>query len=119
MEIMHEEANGLTVRNMYNIVYEDALDLNSQQEGGQGLVSREMYVQPVARKSENASVEEFMSFCDEENVCEEVVQIEGLFDGVVDDMKFFYGLMPEARDGISFISSFDTRCCRFWEVSCY
>ncbi|KAI5061556.1 hypothetical protein GOP47_0024061 [Adiantum capillus-veneris] len=87
-EVMHDKANGLTVsENMYNSVYEDALDLNSQEEGAQGLVSHEVYVRPVAGKSENASaeevVEEVMSLCDEENVCEEVVQVEGLFHGAV------------------------------------
>ncbi|KAI5054682.1 hypothetical protein GOP47_0029827 [Adiantum capillus-veneris] len=93
---------------MYNVVYEDAFDLNSHQEGVEGLVSHEMYVQLVARKGENASVEEVMSFCDDESVYEEVVQVEGLFDVAVDDIGFFDSLMPEASDGVSFSSSFDT-----------
>ncbi|KAI5059722.1 hypothetical protein GOP47_0026041 [Adiantum capillus-veneris] len=109
MEVMHEEANGLTVaEDIYDVVYEDALELKSQQEGEQGLVSYEECMQPVAEKSGNASVEEVMSFCDGESVCTEVVHVESMFDDGVDNLSFFDSLMPEAVDDMSFSSSFDT-----------
>ncbi|MCO5600930.1 hypothetical protein L7F22_055047 [Adiantum nelumboides] len=109
MQVMHDEANSLTIpKDMYNVAYEDDLELNSEQEGGQGLVSHEECVQSVTEKSENSSVEEVMSFCDGESVCEAVVQVEGLFDDGVDDISFFDSLMLEASDNVSFSSSLDT-----------
>ncbi|MCO5593334.1 hypothetical protein L7F22_047345, partial [Adiantum nelumboides] len=69
MEIMNEEANGfLVLEDVYNVVYEDALDLESQQEEEQGLVSCEECVQPVVENNEDTSVEEVTSFCDEQKV---------------------------------------------------
>ncbi|MCO5584414.1 hypothetical protein L7F22_038340 [Adiantum nelumboides] len=108
MEEMHEEASGLTVAEAIYDVDKDALELKSQQEGEQGLVSYEKCMQPVLEKSENASVEEVMSFCDGESVCEAVEQVEGLFDDGVDDIGFFDNLMLEASDDVSFSSSLDT-----------
>ncbi|MCO5601490.1 hypothetical protein L7F22_055611 [Adiantum nelumboides] len=104
MEIMHEEASGLIVAKDIYDVYKDALELKSQQ----GLVSYEECMQPVVEKSENASIEEVMSFCDGESVCEAVVQVEGLFDDGVDDIGLFDSLMLEASDDVSFSSSLDT-----------
>ncbi|MCO5606674.1 hypothetical protein L7F22_060863 [Adiantum nelumboides] len=80
MEVMHEEASGLSVAKDIYDVYKNASEINSQQEGGQGLVSHEECVQPV----------------------------EGLFNDGVDDIGFFDSLMLEASDDVSFSSSLDT-----------
>ncbi|MCO5587321.1 hypothetical protein L7F22_041270 [Adiantum nelumboides] len=108
MEVMHEEASGLTVVEDIYDVYKDALELKSQQEGEQGLVSYEECMQPVTKKSENASVEEVMGFCDGGSVCEEVVQVVSFFDDGIDDNVFFDSLMSEAGDDAFFSSSLDT-----------
>ncbi|MCO5610524.1 hypothetical protein L7F22_064763 [Adiantum nelumboides] len=79
-----------------------------EQEGEQGLVSYEECLQPVTKKSENASVEEDMGFCDGESVCEEVVQVASFFDDGIDDNVFFDSLMSETGDDAFFSSSLDT-----------
>ncbi|MCO5552100.1 hypothetical protein L7F22_005610 [Adiantum nelumboides] len=108
MEVMIEEANGLpALEDIYNVVYEDALDLDSYQEEEQELASCEECVQPVAEKSEIASIEEVMSFCDDESVSEEGDQVESLFDGVSDDIKFLDSLLFEADDDVFFSFPFD------------
>ncbi|KAI5057968.1 hypothetical protein GOP47_0027983 [Adiantum capillus-veneris] len=80
-------------------------------KGEQGLVSHEMCVQPVVEKSEDASVEEaVMSFCDDESMCEEVVQLEGLCNDVSDDIGFFDSLLSEAGVDVSFSFTFGIVC---------
>ncbi|KAI5075170.1 hypothetical protein GOP47_0009246 [Adiantum capillus-veneris] len=77
-------------------------------KGEQGLVSCEQCVQPVAKKSEYASFEGVMSFCDDESMCEEVVQMESLCDDVSDDIGFFDNLLSEASVEVFFSFTFDT-----------
>ncbi|MCO5553237.1 hypothetical protein L7F22_006758 [Adiantum nelumboides] len=81
MEVMNEEANGLPI--LKDIML-------------------------LAEKSEDALVEEVMSFCDDQSVCEEVVQVESLCDDRSDDIVFFDNLLSKIGDGVSFSSSFDT-----------
>ncbi|MCO5559279.1 hypothetical protein L7F22_012875 [Adiantum nelumboides] len=107
MEVMNEEANGFPIlEDIYKVVYEDALNLELHQEEEQGLVSCDECMQPVAKKSEDASTEEVMCFCDNRSVCEEVVQVESLCDDRSDDIDFFNSLLSEAGDDVSPLTSF-------------
>ncbi|KAI5054266.1 hypothetical protein GOP47_0024981 [Adiantum capillus-veneris] len=86
-------------------------------EGEQGLVSCEECVQPVAEKSENASFEEVMNGCDDESMCEEVVQIESLCDDVSDDIGFLANLLSEAGVNVStfYTSMLEDVTCEFFD----
>ncbi|MCO5551690.1 hypothetical protein L7F22_005194 [Adiantum nelumboides] len=106
LEVMNEEENGLPIlKDIYNVVY--ALDLKAQREEEQGLVSCEECVQPIAEKSDISLIEKIMSFCNDESVSEKVVQVEILFDGVSNDIKFLDSLLCESDDDVSFSFSFD------------